>query len=158
MLSRSRAGKAAEEFEPRHECACIHPQVQPAPRFWQSKASSATPPITGSTSWASHVSNLATAHVAALRHLNASHPSLILNLGTGKATSIRSVITAVERVTGRLVPLVHAARRPRDPPVLVADASLAHEVIGFDPRFSDIETIVATAWQARARDHFPRPG
>ena len=96
-----------------------------------------------------HVSDLAAAHVEALRHLNASNASLILNLGTGKATSIRSVIGAVERVTGHVVPVVLGARRPGDPPVLVADASLAHELIGFKPRLSDIDTIVATAWQGR---------
>jgi len=96
-----------------------------------------------------HVSDLAAAHVEALRHLNANNASLILNLGTGKATSIRSVIDAVERVTGHVVPVAHAARRPGDPPVLVADASLAHELIGFKPQLSDIDTIVATAWRAR---------
>jgi UDP-arabinose 4-epimerase len=96
-----------------------------------------------------HVSDLAAAHVEALRHLNANNASLILNLGTGKATSIRSVISEVKRVTGHAVPVVHAGRRPGDPPVLVADASLAHDLIGFEPRYSDIETIVATAWQAR---------
>ena len=96
-----------------------------------------------------HVSDLAAAHVEALRHLNANNASLMLNLGTGKATSIRSVISEVERVTGHAVPVVHAGRRPGDPPVLVADASLAHDLIGFEPRFSDIETIVATAWQTR---------
>jgi UDP-arabinose 4-epimerase len=101
-----------------------------------------------------HVSDLAAAHVEALRHLNARNPSLILNLGTGKATSIRSVIKAVERVTGHAVPLVHAARRPGDPPVLVADASLAHDEIGFEPRLSDLDTIVGTAWQARMRAPF----
>jgi UDP-arabinose 4-epimerase len=98
-----------------------------------------------------HVSDLAAAHVEALRHLNATNPALILNLGTGKATSIRSVISAVERVTGHAVPVVHAARRLGDPPVLVADASLAHDLIGFEPRLSDLDTIVATAWQARMR-------
>jgi UDP-arabinose 4-epimerase len=96
-----------------------------------------------------HVSDLAAAHVEALRYLNTSNPSLILNLGTGKATSIRNVISAVERVTGRAVPVVHAARRLGDPPTLVADASLSHRLIGFKPRLSDIDTIVATAWQAR---------
>ena len=58
----------------------------------------------------------------------------------------------MERVTGHAVPVVHAGRRPGDPPVLVADASLAHDLMGFEPRFSDIETIVATAWQARGED------
>jgi len=96
-----------------------------------------------------HVSDLAAAHVAALRHLKTENASLTLNLGTGKATSIREIISAVERVTGHAVPVVHAARRPGDPPVLVADASLAHDIIGFEPRLSDIDAIVATAWHAR---------
>jgi UDP-arabinose 4-epimerase len=99
-----------------------------------------------------HVSDLAAAHVEALRHLNAGTSSLTLNLGTGKATSIRGVINAVERVTNHAVPLVHAARRAGDPPVLVADASLAYDLIGFQPRLSDIDTIVETAWRARMRD------
>jgi UDP-arabinose 4-epimerase len=98
-----------------------------------------------------HVSDLAAAHVEALRHLNAGNSSLIINLGTGKAGSIRSVISAVERITGRAVPVVHASRRPGDPPALVADATLAQNLIGFKPRLSDIDTIVTTAWQARTR-------
>jgi UDP-glucose 4-epimerase len=67
-----------------------------------------------------HVCDLAAAHVEALRHLNSGHASLTLNLGTGKAASVRSIIAAVERITGRAVPLVHAARRRGDPPMLVA--------------------------------------
>jgi UDP-arabinose 4-epimerase len=98
-----------------------------------------------------HVSDLAAAHVAALRHLNEGNSSLILNLGTGRANSIRSVISAVERVTGRTVPIIHAARRPGDPPVLVADACRAHDIIGFKPQLSDLDTVVATAWRARVR-------
>jgi UDP-arabinose 4-epimerase len=98
-----------------------------------------------------HVCDLATAHVEALRYLNAGNTSLTLNLGTGNACSVRNVIAAVERVTGLTVPLMLAARRPGDPPVLVADASLARDLIGFEPRFSDLDTIVATAWQARVR-------
>ena len=58
----------------------------------------------------------------------------------------------MERVTNHAVPLVHAARRAGDPPVLVADASLAYDLIGFQPRLSDIDTIVETAWRARMRD------
>jgi UDP-arabinose 4-epimerase len=96
-----------------------------------------------------HVSDLAAAHVEALRYLDTVNPSLIVNLGTGKATSVRSIITAVERVTGRAVPVVHSARRIGDPPILVADPSLACELIGFEPRLSDIDTIVVTAWEAR---------
>jgi UDP-arabinose 4-epimerase len=98
-----------------------------------------------------HVSDLAAAHVAALRYLDGGNPSLIV--GTRKATSIRSVISAVERVTDHVVPVVHATRRPGDPPVLVADASRAHGLIGFEPRLSEIDTIVTTAWRARRREH-----
>jgi UDP-arabinose 4-epimerase len=99
-----------------------------------------------------HVSDLAAAHVEALRRLDTGTAALTLNLGTGKAASVRSVIAAVERITGRAVPLVHAARREGDPPVLVADASLACEVVGFAPRLSNLDTIVTTAWRARAHD------
>jgi UDP-arabinose 4-epimerase len=100
-----------------------------------------------------HVSDLAAAHVEALRHLNEGkgNSSLILNLGTGRASSIRSVISAVERVTGRAVPIIHAARRPGDPAVLLADASRARDIIGFKPQLSDLDTVVATAWRARLR-------
>jgi UDP-arabinose 4-epimerase len=99
-----------------------------------------------------HVSDLAAAHVAALRYLDGGNPSLIANLGTGKATSIRNVISAVERITARVVPVVHAGRRHGDPPVLVANASRAEDLIGFTPRLSEIDTIVATAWRARSRE------
>jgi UDP-arabinose 4-epimerase len=98
-----------------------------------------------------HVCDLAAAHVDALRHMQAGNAALTLNLGTGKACSVRNVVAAVERVTGAKVPLLLAARRPGDPPVLVADASLARGVIGFAPRLSDLDTMVATAWQARVR-------
>jgi UDP-arabinose 4-epimerase len=98
-----------------------------------------------------HVCDLAAAHVEALRRLNAGNASLTLNLGTGKAASVRSIIAAVERITGRAVPLVHAARRPGDPPMLVADASRARKLIDFTPRLSNLDVIVMTAWKARVK-------
>jgi len=96
-----------------------------------------------------HVSDLASAHVAALSHLDGAGRSLTLNLGTGNAYSVRSIIAAVERMTGRAVPTQEAARRPGDPPVLVADASRAREAIGFAPQLSDLDTIVETALRSR---------
>ena len=96
-----------------------------------------------------HVCDLAAAHVQALHYLNAGNAALTINLGTGRAASVRSVVAAVERITGRMVPVAHAARRPGDPPVLVADALLARELIGFAPRLSDLDTVVTTAWRAR---------
>src|SRR5262249_13670164 len=100
-----------------------------------------------------HVCDLARAHVAALRALQAGQRSrsLTLNLGSGRATSVRSVIAAVERVTGRKVPTVVAARRHGDPPVLVAAISAARRAIGFEPRLSDLAVIVGTAWRARCQ-------
>jgi UDP-arabinose 4-epimerase len=98
-----------------------------------------------------HVCDLAAAHVEALRRLHAGTTSLTLNLGTGKAYSVRRVIDTVEQVTRRKVPFVSAARREGDPPLLVADASLARETIWFAPRFSNLSTIVETAWKARVK-------
>jgi UDP-arabinose 4-epimerase len=96
-----------------------------------------------------HVCDLASAHVRALRHLDEGNCALTVNLGTGQPASVRKVVSTVERVTGRAVPVTIGARRPGDPPVLVADPSRARSLIGFSPIYSDLETVVATAWQAR---------
>jgi UDP-arabinose 4-epimerase len=106
-----------------------------------------------------HVEDLAAAHVAALEHLAAGGESLVLNLGTGRGHSVREVIAAAERVSGRRVPQRHAPRRPGDPPVLVADAREAVRRLGWQARFSDLDTILATAlaWHS-GRDRPPLPG
>jgi UDP-glucose-4-epimerase GalE len=98
-----------------------------------------------------HVSDLADAHLRALDHLAAGGAGGAINLGTGSGCSVRQVIAAVERVAGRPVPRRGAARRPGDPPELVADPSLARSQLGWQPRSSDLETIVATAlaWETR---------
>ncbi len=93
-----------------------------------------------------HVGDLAEAHVLALGHLERGGDSLALNLGTGQGHSVREVIAAAERVTGRRVPRREAPRRPGDPPALVADAARARAVLGWTPRQSDLDTILATAW------------
>jgi UDP-glucose 4-epimerase len=69
-----------------------------------------------------------------------------LNLGTGLGFTIFEVIREVEMITGRTVPVRHCQRRPGDPPALVADGSLAASVLGFRQVFSDLQTIVQTAW------------
>lgn len=92
-----------------------------------------------------HVADLAAAHVLALDHLAAGGESLRLNLGTGSGHSVREVIAAAERISGRRVPFRAAPRRPGDPPVLVADARLAAERLGWQPRLSDLDTILGTA-------------
>lgn len=94
-----------------------------------------------------HVSDLAAWHVAALDHVLAGRGAVALNLGTGSGYSVREVISAVERVSGHTVPVRMAARRAGDPPVLVADAGRARELLGIEPRFTDIDAIVDTAWR-----------
>jgi UDP-glucose-4-epimerase GalE len=105
-----------------------------------------------------HVCDLASAHVQALLYLNAGNSSLTLNLGTGRAASVRKVIGTVEQVTRQKVPVTVAARRPGDPPVLFADPAQARSLIGFNPLYPDLETVVATAWQARLRHLGTRTG
>lgn len=97
-----------------------------------------------------HVTDLANAHVLALRHLMDGGENVALNLGTGHGHSIREVIAAVSCRSGQHVRACEAARRAGDPPVLVADASRARQVLGWRPQHSDLDTIVDTAlnWQA----------
>jgi hypothetical protein len=99
-----------------------------------------------------HVSDLATAHVSALRHLAAGGESLRLNLGTGQGHSVREVIRTVEEVSGRVVPVREAPRRRGDPPELVAASGRAREILEWSPRHSDLRNIIATAWQWHARE------
>lgn len=93
-----------------------------------------------------HVTDLAEAHGLALAYLLEGGKSRGLNLGTGSGHSVREVIAAVERVGGRRVPTRQAPRRPGDPPILVADATAAHRLLGWQPRFPDLDVIVETAW------------
>ena len=92
-----------------------------------------------------HVEDLAMAHLRALEHLRAEGASIAVNLGTGCGHSVREVIAAVERVSGCRVPVRDAARRLGDPPALVADPALATELLGWRPKYSDLETIIRTA-------------
>jgi UDP-arabinose 4-epimerase len=92
-----------------------------------------------------HVADLADAHVAGLHHLMKGGPSMAVNLGTGRSTSVLEMISAVERMTGRPVPLVRSARRPGDPHTLVADGRRARTILGWRPRYPEIGDIIATA-------------
>jgi len=99
-----------------------------------------------------HVADLAVAHVRALEHLLAGGDSLVCNLGTGEGHSVRQVIEAAERITGRPVPRVEAPRRPGDPPRLVADPGLARERFRLLPsNLAGLERILETAWAWHAR-------
>ncbi|MCP2669690.1 UDP-glucose 4-epimerase GalE [Maricaulaceae bacterium EIL42A08] len=94
-----------------------------------------------------HVMDLADAHLAALDKLLAGERKLIANLGTGHGASVLEVLQAVEKVTGLKPPYDVHPRRPGDAPILSADISYAREMLGFDPKRSDIEQIIEDAWR-----------
>ena len=94
-----------------------------------------------------HVDDLSRAHIAACTRLDAPGTQLFYNLGTGRPTSNREVIAAVEEITGRPVRVVESPRRAGDPPALFADSAKARRELGWNVKFPDIRSIVATAWK-----------
>ena len=98
-----------------------------------------------------HVLDLASAHVLALDAL-ATRDQLIYNLGNGRGFSVRQVVEAARRVTGHAIPAEEAPRRPGDPAVLVASSEKIRRELGWQPRYPELEQIVASAWEWR-RQH-----
>lgn len=98
-----------------------------------------------------HVSDLADAHVAALDYLDGGGATTALNLGAGAGHSVLEIVRAVEAATSRPLPHRFEARRPGDPPRLVADITRARQVLGWQPRQSDLPTILRHAWAWHAR-------
>ncbi|WP_119681655.1 UDP-glucose 4-epimerase GalE [Indioceanicola profundi] len=93
-----------------------------------------------------HVSDLADAHVAALKYLSGAAGFHAFNLGTGRGTSVLAMIEAAEQVTRRTIPRLLKPQRPGDPVQLVADAGAARTVLGLRTSRSSPETLIATAW------------
>ena len=93
-----------------------------------------------------HVDDLSRAHIAVFPRLEAQGSGHFYNLGTGRPSSNREVIQAVERATGRTVPVIESPRRPGDPPALYADSAKAQSELGWRPKFTSLDSIVATAW------------
>ena len=94
-----------------------------------------------------HVSDLAQAHVGALKALEVGVQPAVYNVGNGRPYSVRDVIAAVERVTGQRVPWSAAARRPGDPAVLFASSDKIRRELGWRPSRPDLDSIVETAWR-----------
>jgi UDP-glucose 4-epimerase len=104
-----------------------------------------------------HVSDLARAHLDALRYLRSGAPSLTLNCGYGHGFSVLEVVETVKRVSGVDFKVEKAPRRPGDPDRIVAASDRARKVLGWQPRFDDLPTIVAHAlnWEKELKKRFP---
>lgn len=92
-----------------------------------------------------HVLDLAAAHALALDHLAGGGGSVAVNIGTGRGSSVREVITAAESVVGHPIAVLEEARRPGDPPAVWADARLASELLGWTAQ-RDLGAILESAW------------
>lgn len=93
-----------------------------------------------------HVNDLASAHLKAVEFMLDHEGAHIFNLGNGEGFSVHEVIAAAERVTGQEVSYDMVARRPGDPPTLVASGERARELLGWQPEFSRLDDILASAW------------
>jgi UDP-glucose 4-epimerase len=102
-----------------------------------------------------HVNDLAAAHLLALEALAGGAPSTAYNLGNSRGHSVREVIEAARRVTGRPIPAVEAPPRPGDPAILVAASDKARRELGWRPACETLPAIIASAWKWHGA---PRPG
>ncbi|MCP5158652.1 MAG: UDP-glucose 4-epimerase GalE [Gammaproteobacteria bacterium] len=94
-----------------------------------------------------HVSDLCEAHLLALQRLWDGRGSIAYNLGSGAGFSVQEVLEIARTVTGRDIPAQYGERRLGDPARLVADSQRAHAELGWKPRYADLATIIAHAWQ-----------
>ncbi len=93
-----------------------------------------------------HVIDLADAHILALKYLREGGESNIFNLGNGKGFSVKEMIAAAEKVTGQKIKTEIGTRRAGDPAQLVASSEKACKILGWTPRFDNVEKIIETAW------------
>ncbi|MCX7921087.1 MAG: UDP-glucose 4-epimerase GalE [Clostridia bacterium] len=93
-----------------------------------------------------HVTDLAQAHILALEYLRKNSESNVFNLGNGRGFSNKQVVEIARQVTGREIKAVDAPRRPGDPAVLVASSKKAMEILGWKPKYTELSTIIETAW------------
>lgn len=93
-----------------------------------------------------HIADLSQAHLLALDHLCKGGQSEFINLGNGSGYSVNEVIETSRKVTGRSIEIINAPRRAGDPSKLVADSTKAREILGWKPRFPELEKIIESAW------------
>ncbi|MGP1587115.1 MAG: UDP-glucose 4-epimerase GalE [Treponemataceae bacterium] len=93
-----------------------------------------------------HVTDLAVAHVMSLEYIAKNDKSIKLNLGTEKGTSVKEIIESARKITGKPIPAQETSARAGDPAELYASSAAAKELLNWEPRYSDIETLVKTTW------------
>ncbi|MCQ8184048.1 UDP-glucose 4-epimerase GalE [Parvularcula maris] len=103
-----------------------------------------------------HVADVADAHLAAVLYLRKGGASAVLNCGYGEGVSVQDVVQSVERVTGKPLPVTYEGRREGDPAQLIADTGAIRSVMGWRPRYNDLDLIIRTAidWE---RQHGTAP-
>ena len=94
-----------------------------------------------------HVTDLARAHVMALDYITKNDKSLTVNLGTETGTTVKEIIDAARKITGKEIPSEDVERRPGDPACLYATSKRAKELLGWEPKYSDVDTLVKTTWE-----------
>ena len=98
-----------------------------------------------------HVLDLADAHIRALDYMKKENVSNRFNLGTSNGTSVIEMVEAAKRITGIDFTVVYDDRRPGDPAELIGSNTKAKEILGWEPKYSDIDTILKTAWEWQKR-------
>jgi len=93
-----------------------------------------------------HVSDLAEAHLLALAHIREKDTSLTVNLGSEKGISVKEMLEAARRITGKPIPAEITGRRPGDPATLTASAAKARELLGWKAKYSDVDTLITSTW------------
>jgi UDP-glucose 4-epimerase len=94
-----------------------------------------------------HVNDLACGHVMALDYIKNENKSLVFNLGSETGISVKEVLDTARRVTGKSIPAKISGRRPGDPAKLASSAALAKKTLGWEARYSDMETLIKTSWE-----------
>ena len=95
-----------------------------------------------------HVTDLAEAHVLALEYIASQGKSLTLNLGTGNGITVTEMLEATRKITGKEIKAEYVERRAGDPAQLTATSKLAKETLGWEPHYSDVDTLITSTWNA----------
>ena len=95
-----------------------------------------------------HVTDLASAHVMALEYISSKKESLTLNRGTGNGITVTEMLESTRRITGKEIKADYVERRPGDPAQLTAKSDLAKKVLGWEAKYSDVDTLIGSTWNA----------